>query len=186
MMNMRMLMAVALAAFSGLAACDDDPFQINWAADADTARLFALSRPELNLPSAFDFFARAPIRLEAPMTGDSWDAAVDTRDGELVWLPPLALGVPSDAGIAVLENETFLGARMAPRDTTRYTTDQPVPIRAGRIYVIRTRRVPGAFGSLCNYYGKAEALELDPVGGQVTFQYDISPVCNNRELVPPN
>jgi hypothetical protein len=184
-MNIRTAILAAVAAAAGLTACDDDPFQINWEADADTARLFALSRPELNLPSAFDFFARAPLRLESPNTGDQWDVALDVQGTDLVWLPPRSLGVPSEAGMATLEGQTFLETRMAPGDTARYVTDGPIPVRTGVIYVVRTRLVPGAFGTRCTYYGKIEALEVDVAGGQMTFQYDVSPVCNGRELIPP-
>ena len=185
-MKIRHAILTAVFSAAGLIACDDDPFQFRWEADADTARLFALSRPELNLPSAFDFFARLPVRLEAPTTGDDWDVAVDVQDGALVWLPPRALGVPSDAGMAVLDEQDFLAARQAPRDTARYVTDAPIPVRTGEIYVIRTRLIPGAFGTLCTYYGKIEALELDPVQGEMTFQFDVSQSCNNRSLVPPS
>ena len=185
MKNPTLAAAAALVVFS-MAACDDDPFQVNWEADADTATLFALSRPELNLPAAFDFFSRLPVRLESPTTGSNWDLALDSQGGELVWLPPRALGVSSEAGVAVLEGQTFLDARQAPGDTARYAKDQAVPIRTGEIYVVRTRLIPGAFGTLCTYYGKIEALEIEAVPGRMTFQFDVSPVCNDRDLIPPN
>ncbi len=65
-------------------------------------------------------------------------------------------------------------------------TDASVPIRLGEIYVVRTRQRPGAFGTLCFFYGKAEALDVDVAQGVVTFQYDVSPACNDRDLIPPN
>ena len=169
-----------------LAACDDDPFAIRWEEDPDTVRLFALSRPELNLVSAFDFWTRLPVRLEAPASGDEWDLAVDVQGGEFVWLPPRSLGVPSEAGIALLDGQTFESAQRAPGDTARYATDQPLAIRLGEVYAVRTREIPGAFGSLCNYYGKVEALAIDVASGVVDFRFDLSPACNNRDLVPPD
>ncbi len=172
--------------FLAMAACDDDPFAIRWAANTDTVRLYALSRPEPNLVSGYDFFPRRAVRIEAPTTGDDWDLAVDVRDGAFVWLPPGALGIPSEAAVAVLEGETFESAVEAPEDTTRYVADAAIPIRPGSIYVIRTRRHPGFFGTLCNYYGKIEPLATDFASGSIHFQFDVSQACNNRDLVPPD
>ena len=185
-MTRRWLIVVGSLAAFGLGACDEDPFQVNWEADADTAQLFALSRPELNLPAAFDFFARLPVRIESPTAGENWDLAVDSQDGTLVWLPPRALGLTTEAGVAVIEDQSFLDLRLAPGDTARYARDRAVPIRVGEVYVVRTRLIPGAFGTVCSYYGKIEALEVEVDPGQLTFQYDVSPVCNDRDLIPPN
>ena len=173
-------------AFLGTVACDDDPFAIRWTVNPDTVRLYALSRPEPNLVSGYDFFPRQAVRIEAPTTGDDWDLAVDVRDGAFVWLPPGALGIPSEAAVAILDGETFESATEAPEDTTQYITDAAIPIRTGRIYVIRTRRHPGFFGTLCNYYGKIEPLATDFVSGSVYFQFDVSQACNNRDLIPPD
>ena len=115
------------------------------------------------------------MRIEAPDTGDDWDLAVDTRGGQLVWLPAAALGIPSEAGLAILEGETFESATEAPEDTARYVSDAPVAIVQGRIYAIRTRRQPGTFGTICNYYGKIEPLAVDVDAGTVRFQFDVSP-----------
>ncbi len=179
-------MLAMAAAFVAMVACDDDPFAIRWQIDPDTVRLYALSRPEPNLVSGFDFHPRRAVRIEAPTTGSDWDLAVDVRDGQFVWLPPGALGISSDAGVAILEGESFESATEAPEDTTLYVGDAPVPIVAGRIYVIRTRRHPGFFGTLCNYYGKIEPLATDFTSGSVYFQFDVSGACNNRDLIPPD
>ncbi len=177
--------AIAVA-FLTMVACDDDPYAIRWSINPDTVRLYALSRPEPNLVSGYDFFPRRAVRIEAPTTGDDWDLAVDIRDGQFVWLPPGALGLPSEAAVAILEGETFESATEAPGDTARYTSDAPVPIRTGQIYVIRTRRHPGIFGTLCNYYGKIEPLATDFGSGSVYFQFDVSQACNDRDLIPPD
>lgn len=186
-MNIRQLvLPLAVAGAFTLVACDDDPFALRWTADADTVRLFALSLPQANLVSAIDFSSRSPVRIESPTAEGRWDVAIDYREGQFVWLPAGALGVVSEAAIGVLENETFLGAEKAPGDTLRYVRDEGLPIRLGEVYVVRTRRSAGAFGSRCSYYGKVEALDLDSEARAVTFQFDVSPVCNSRDLVPPN
>jgi hypothetical protein len=35
------------------------------------------------------------------------------------------------------------------------------------------------------YYGKLEPLDKDLEQQSVTFQFDVSPVCNSRKLIPP-
>lgn len=167
-----------------LGACGDDPFAVEWFANPDTVQLYALSRPEPNLLSAFDFYNRAPKRLESVSTGDQWDLVADVREGQVVWLPPGALGIPSEAAVATLENETFESAARAPSDTARYVGDEAIPVRLGQVYVIRTRRIQGSF-STCNHYGKIEALETDPVAGTIRFQFDVNRICNDLDLVPP-
>ena len=164
--------------------CGDDPLAVQWTANPDTVQLYALSRPEPNLLSAFDFYNRIPKRLEAVTTGNRWDLVADVREGQFVWLPPGSLGISSDAALATLDDETFESAARAPSDTARYVRNEPIPIQFDRIYVIRTRRLQGGF-SACNYYGKIEALEADPIAGTIRFQFDVNLVCNSLDLVPP-
>lgn len=186
-MKLRSFLALgATAAVVLPAACSDDPFTVRWEANPDTVRLFALSHPAPNLPSAFDFFPRTPVRIEAPTTGGSWDVAVDVRAGGFVWLPPGALGIVSQSALATMDGETFASAERAPADRSEYVSDAPIPIATGQVYAVRTRRHPGLFGTQCNYYGKIEPLEVDVDARIVVFQFDVSRACNNRNLVPPD
>ena len=176
----------AALALALLAACDDDPLSVRWVESPDTVRLHALSRTEPNLYSGFDFHPRIPVLIESLATGGNFDLAVDTAGGQFVWLPPGALGVTSSAGIATMEGETFESTVRAPADTAQYATTVPVPLRIRTTYVIRTRGHAGLFGINCNYYGKIEPLAIDVASGQVVFQFDVSPACNNRDLIPPD
>ena len=185
-MRPRSFFLVAAAAAAVISACDDDIFAVRWEENPDTTRLFALSREEPNLFSGFDFNDRRRVRVEAPGATNNWDLAIDYQGAGFVWLPPRVLGINSDAAVAALEGETFESAVRAPADTALYVSREPVPIRLGQIYVVRTRKTAGAWGTLCNYYGKIEPLDLDPLAGTVTFQYDVSGACNNRDLVPPD
>jgi hypothetical protein len=169
-----------------LTACDDDIFKIRWEESPDTVILYSLARPELNLYSGFDFLSRSGVKIESPGAVNSWDMAVDTRDGELVFMPPRAVGVgTSAAAIAPMGAIPFADLKKAPRDTTLYVGDQPVPIIVGNLYVIRSRRAAGIYGSTCNYFGKFMPLEKNMEDQSVTFMFDISPVCNDRKLIPP-
>lgn len=177
-------------AFLVTTGCDDDFFEPRWFADPQEATLYSLAVPDLNLPSAFSFIDGAAMRIESSQAVGRWDVALDTQDGELVFLPPRALGVQSPAQsrvrITVLPDTAFDEVRVAPADTTLYSSEDPVPVALGNVYVVRTRQVAGSFGRACVHYGKAEPLSLDVEAGRLTFLFDISPVCNDRRLVPPN
>ena len=178
--------ALAVALVLGPAACGDDPFQINWVEQPDTALMYSLARPELNLASGFSLLQRSLVRVEAADATGSWDVALDTRGGQLVFLPPGALNVVSQAGIAPVPDTEWDEVTQAPTDSASYVSDAAVPVELGTIYVVRTSQGIGAFGRRCVYFGKMEALELDLEGGTLTFMYDRSPVCNDRRLIPPD
>jgi hypothetical protein len=74
----------------------------------------------------------------------------------------------------------------APSDTLLYISDQQVPVRLGSVYVIKTHRWSGSFGRTCISFAKLEPLDVDVSGGTLTFRYVSNPVCNSRDLVPPN
>lgn len=175
-----------LLLLAGVWACDDDPFKINWELSPDTVLLYSLARPEMNLYSAFNFVGKVPVRVESASAVGEWDMAVDTQNGTLVFVPPPAIGLTaSTARIAPMGELGYDDIRRAPRDTTLYIGDRPVPVEVGQLYVIRTRQTIGNWGSRCVYYGKMEPLTADAELGILTFKYDMSPVCNDRKLVPP-
>ena len=178
--------ALVAALSVGLVACDDDPFAFDWDPTPDTVLLYSLARPELNLVSAFAFRQRTPIRVETAGSTGSWDAAVDTRDGRIVLLPPGALGVVGAARITTLEGFELEDVRRAPSDTLVYVADEPVPVDMGNVYVVKTNRSSGSFGSSCVYYAKLAPVEIDPDGGTLRFEFVTNPVCNSQDLVPPD
>lgn len=177
----------AIVAVPVLAACgDDDPFGFNdWALAPDTAFLYSLSRPELNLASGFNLNSRRAIRVEAAGATGSWDFLVNTVGDDLVLVTPTGVGLETTAGIARIDDETFDDIRVAPGDTAVYERVDPVVVELGQLYVVRTNQQTGSYGQTCIYYGKIEALEIDAPGGTLRFRYDSNPVCNSRDLVPP-
>jgi len=177
--------ALLAALLVGVAACGDDPFAYDWSDTPDTVLLYSMARPELNLRSAFNFRQKLLVQVEAPASSGSWDAAVDTRGGEIVLLPPGALGVVGAARITTLEGLTLDDVRKAPGDTLVYVANQPVPVAMGNVYVIRTNRSPGSYGSSCVYYAKLAPVAIDVAGGTLTFEFVTNPVCNSSDLVPP-
>lgn len=177
---------LALGVVVSTASCGDDPFAVRWVATPDTVTLFSLARPELNLQSGFDFRNRTAVVVEAPTSTGSWDVAVDTRQGRIVMLPAAVLGVDSRAAIVPMPDVTYDELIEAPADTSVYIQDEAVSVELGSIYVIRTRRSVGSFGSRCFYYAKMKPLAADPAAGTFTFFYDAARVCNDRRLIPPD
>ena len=181
----RLIPALVLLAMATVA-CGDDPFLVRWTEDPRERVIYSLDRDERNRPSAFEMLQGRQVVLESPEAIGRWDFALDRQAGELVLLPPRALGVTSDAGIAPIPGVRYEDVREAPRDTAAYVMRTPVPLEMGTIYVIRTHQQPGPFGQQCSYYGKVEPLEIDSATGVFRFLFDTSPDCNNRSLVPPS
>jgi len=178
---------VVLTLSFGLTACKRrDPFDIEWIESPDTSLLFSLARPDLNLPSAFDFHLGVARVVESPSSTGQWDVILDTQDDQLIFLLPEVLGIPSQARIIELPGLAFEEVRKAPSDTTAYTIDEAVPIRLGSVYVIRTNQGTDQFGFSCLFYAKMEALEIDLTGGTLLFVHDANPLCNDQDLVPPD
>ncbi len=177
--------ALALATVAW-AACGSDPFAIKWSISPDTVTLYSLARPELGLPSGFNFYNRVPVLVERASSTGNWDVAVGTQDGAIVLLPPGALNVPGKARVAALPGMSFDEVVEAPADTTLYSAVQPVPVQMGTVYVIRTNQSVGSFGTYCVYYAKLAPVEIDAAQGTLRFVFDSSPVCNDRALVPKN
>lgn len=180
--------AVALAAalLLGPAACGDDPFSFDWNDEPQTVLLYSKARPELNVPSGFSFLSGAKVVIESPEATGTWDMALDTQGGSLVLLPPGALGVDSRARIAPLDGLALADVQEAPTDSMVYVTDEPVVVRTGTVYVVRTGQRPGSFGRRCVYYAKMEAVEIDVAGGSLVFRHVTNPLCNDRRLIPPD
>lgn len=178
-----LLIACAALPVFTLVACGDDPFRLDWESAPDTVLLYSLARPELNLPSAFNLNTRRTVQIEAPGATGAWDIAVDTEEGGLVLLTPNALGVESRAAITTITDRSFEEIRRAPADTAAYVDS--VPVELGPVYVIQTDESVGGFGTRCVYYAKLEALDIDTELGTLLFRYDSNPVCNSRDLIPP-
>lgn len=179
--------AVVAALLVGAVACGDDPFAFNWSDAPDTVQLYSLARPELNLQSGFSFVPPPSARvIEMPNATGSWDVAIDTQGGQLVLLPPGALGITARARVSVLGAVNFDEVVEAPEDTLLYDADQPVPLIDGTVYIVRSNRAIGSFGTSCVYYAKVEPVTIDVPNGTLKFRYVASPICNSRDLVPPN
>jgi hypothetical protein len=181
----RTIMLAAIFLPLALAGCGEDPFLFRWEENPREALIYSLDRPERNRPAAFEMLSGERVVLESITTAGRWDFALSFEGGELVLLPPRALGVQAGAGIAPFPNTRFDELRSAPADTLLYVTDAPVPVRMGTLYVVRTREQVGFYGERCRYYGKVQPLEINLEQRTLLFRFDTSPDCNNPSLVPP-
>ncbi|MFV2006501.1 MAG: hypothetical protein ACC667_03600 [Longimicrobiales bacterium] len=181
-----------LAVFGGAytlasSACGTNPFAIDWQSSPDTAIVYSLSLPELNLPTAYDLvFVRQVMIQNAGATG-TWDFALDNRGNGLALLPPGVFGITSTAQITSLGSGLrFEDVTRAPTDTTLYVSDEPVMMELGNVYALRTHRRAGAgpFSETCFFYAKLEPLVIDVENGILTFVFDRNPFCSDPDLVP--
>ena len=169
----------------GLSGCGENIFEQKWTvARVDTVLIYSLARPELNLPSAFDFVNRLALEIHAPGATGAWDLLLDTQDGQLVFLPPGALGITSATMVLSLPGMTFDDVIKAPKDTTLYSVDRPFPVETSSVYVLRTHQGRDRFGLPCRFYGKLQPLEVELALGTVRFIYDVSTLCDDRGLIP--
>ena len=178
-------MALFLASVLGSTGCGENIFEQRWTvANADTVLIYSFARPELNLPSGFDFVNRMAVEIQAPGATGIWDLLLDTQDGQLVFLPPGALGIDSKAMVLPLRGQAFDDVLRAPKDTTLYSKDLPVPVETTSVYVLRTHEGVNRFGFPCTFFGKLQPLEVEQALGTVRFVYDVSTLCDDRGLVP--
>ena len=155
-------------------------------ARVDTVRIYSLARPELNLPSGFDFVNRIAVEIQAPGATGAWDLLLDTQNGQLVFLPPGALGITSEATFLAIPGMAFDDVVTAPEDTTLYSGDVPLIVETNTVYVLRTHQGRDRFGLPCRFYGKLQPLEVELAFGTVQFVYDVSTLCDDRALIPPD
>ena len=179
------MVAFCFASVLSLSGCGENIFDQKWTvARVDTVLIYSLARPELNLPTGFDFVNRRALEIQAPGATGAWDLLLDTQDGQLVFLPPGALGITSEAIVLPIPGMAFDDVITAPRDTTLYSVDLPVLVEASSVYVLRTHQGSDRFGLPCRFYGKLQPLEVELALGTVRFVYDVSPLCDDRGLVP--
>jgi len=155
-------------------------------ARVDTVRIYSLARPGLNRPSGFDFVNRIAWEIHAPGATGAWDLLLDTQDGQLVFLPPGALGITSETILLAIPGIAFDDVVTAPKDTTLYSGDLPLLVETNTVYVLRTHQGVDRYGLPCRFYGKLQPLEVKLALGTVQFVYDVSTLCDDRALIPPD
>jgi hypothetical protein len=183
----RQLRLVAVAAVVVVAACDDPFGPQPWNPTPETLTLYSASRAEYTgLVSALDLASDpvSVVAIEAPGATGQWDVVLVDGPGGLA-LAPVGLfsAGTSRAAIAVIENRAFIDVDEAPRDEAAYS-QEPVPLRANVVYVIRSRRSSCGFTTGVRY-AKMQPVEIDQERGIYRFAVVRNPFCDDRALVPP-
>lgn len=172
-----------------VAACDDPFGPALWDATPDTLTLFSASRPEyIGRVSAVDI-ANIPVvvalPIEAPGLTGNWDFALTDADGGLSLVPASAFaGLESRARIGELQDTTLEAVTEAPRDTTAFGVEG-LPLVAGNVYIVRSRRALCGTGSSGFRYAKLRPVEINVAAGTFRFEIVRNPYCGNRSFVPP-
>jgi hypothetical protein len=169
------------------AACDDAFGPGTWDATPDTVTLYSASRAEYVGFSSVVDITTVPVGalpLEAAGVTGNWDFALTEGPAGLELAPASVFaGLDSRARIAVIANTTLDAVRQAPRDTAQYSA-QPVPIEAGNVYVVRSRRT-SCTGASGYRYAKLRSVEIDETAGVYRFEIVRNPYCDNRSFIPP-
>jgi hypothetical protein len=172
-----------------IAACDDPFGPAMWNATPDTLLMYSASRAEhLGRASALDITSPTgplPLPLEAPGVTGNWDIALTDLDGGLALVPASAFeGLESRARVGVEPDSELADVTQAPRDTASFTVE-PLPLREGDVYLIRSRRASCGGGTSGYRYGKLRPVAIDQTAGTLQFEIVVNPFCDNRSFVPP-
>jgi hypothetical protein len=184
---MRFLVGVVLASATLSAmACGDNLGVQFWDPTPDSTVIYSLSRPEyIGHPSAYDFVSLRRVVIEAAGETGNWDLALAEDAGTFKLYPSGTFaGITSRAGIATTTAATLEELTRAPGDTAAYSRE-PVAIKVGTIYAVRSRTSSCSGYGSGTYYGKFEVLSIDAASGLVQLAAVRNPYCNNRDLIPP-
>lgn len=170
------------------AACDDPFGPRSWSDVPDTVTIYSASRAEYaGFGSVVDVTAVpvAVLPLEAQGLAGNWDFTVTDLNGGLALTPSSAFpALESRARVHVVTAATLADVTQAPRDTTLYTANA-VPISAGDVYVVRSRRSGCGLSSSGYRYAKLRPVEIDVQRGTFRFEIVRNPYCDDRSFVPP-
>lgn len=190
--TVRILASLAVMALVFTTGCDDQFGPTQWVAIPDTVDIFSLNRTEyLRLPSGYDvLYGNNGQRttIEDPGASGNWDFALAEQAGVLSLLPAGAIAElrDSNSGIARLPGENFDSIERVPRDNSVYQDTAAVPLEAGMVYAIRSRRFHAYGGQVCNLYGKLTPVSIDEEAGILRFAIVRNPDCNDTSMVPPD
>lgn len=177
MNTLRRSSALVLAAALVAAAGCENPFETEPTPvpGAQSYVLHDFRQGPLVEPSAFDVFSASVVRTDQ---ANAWDFLffVTAEDAPEFRPREVVIGEESTAGIQQVE-ETFADFLEVPEEG--YTTDAPVPVEAGAVYAVRSRRSGG-----CTHYGKVLVDSMDVDGGRVFFTAVVNPNCNRRSVEP--
>ena len=173
------LRSIILLAAALTAACGD-PFEpiLTPIPEAQQTELIDFDDGALVDPAAYDMFSGNAVRTDQ---SNAWDFLFIVDDALGPSFLPRAglLGEESTAGLQHAD-EAFDLIEDAP--DSGYTMDALVPIEAGDVLLMVSRRNP-QLSIRCRVYGKLEVLSIEGSPAAVTVNVVINPNCERRELI---
>jgi hypothetical protein len=165
----------------GLAAACSDANSLPDPTDAnvvDTVTIGALVGTPIATPSAWSITA-GTVRTDL---SSEFEFAYNVEaDGRRVLLPRAAMGLVSNTGLdpgLQLRTESFDAITKAR--SNGYTTDAPVPVETGHVFLVRSRLLCTSLG--VPLYGKIQILSFED--STVTFQVLADRNCGYKGLKP--
>ena len=178
-LNHHLRLIALLAATTSVGACGDpfEPF-LTPIPDAQEAELVDFEEGALVDPAALDMFTGNVVRTDQT---NGWDFLfiVDGAQGPALLPRAGLLGGESEAGLQH-SDEVFEVIADAP--ASDYTTDVLVPIEAGDVVIMVSRRNP-QLAVRCRVYGKLEVLSIVGSPAVARINVVINPNCERRELI---
>lgn len=179
--------AVLALALGGATACGSD-INTDWPRPSEPRdiSLYDLVSGPIDRSSALNVVSGrsrgfpTAIRVDAIET---WDVAFAVLDGEPVWLPRgFFEGFEPSSGILETDRD-FDALTEAPEDRELYEAEDPVPMKEGFTYLIRSRSDP-ALSLPCRIYAKVRVDTILEDPARVDFVILWNPNCDNRNLTP--
>jgi hypothetical protein len=186
------VVAVLALTFAALAGACEDPNAglLDPALVTDTVQVSAPSAGGAAVPSALDLTTLSLRFPEQASDATAWDLAVRVRDGQLVFVPAGAFGIPdpatggrSKAGVThPIPGQTLESLREAPSSSS-FVTDSAVVIQPGALYAARSRGTSCGFGAAYTY-AKLLVVSADAATGQLSMVITANRNCGDIRLVP--
>ncbi|MFQ5529332.1 MAG: hypothetical protein ACE5FP_03210 [Gemmatimonadota bacterium] len=169
----------ALVMLLMLAAACGDPFEpiLSPIPEPQEVELNDFATGSLLDPAAFDLFTAAAVRTDL---STSWDFvfSVDPVLGPTLQAREAVLGIESDAGFQTSEQE-FDQLSTVPE--SGYAGADPLPIAAGAVLTVRSRRNPG-ISSRCRVFGKLEIVSIEGAPAVATIRHVVNPNCERQNV----
>lgn len=173
--------ALALAALMLLSVTCSDDFGLPPAQSpnvVDTLTMFAIEGTAIGAPSALNLPLGVLVRTDRSA---DFDVALNFVAEGPVLLPTGAMGFSEESAIRRM-TVPFEEVRVAP--SSGYITDEPVPVAAGDVFVVRSRPLRCFGNTRLFYYGKLGVLGVDAGARTVTLQVLVDRNCAFRGLEP--
>jgi hypothetical protein len=145
----------------------------------DTVSLWAISHPELYLPSAYAIDRRTVVRPDqTPRLDFAFD--IDAQ-GRALLFPSGAIDLGVGSGVQ-LTDASFENLKLAP--TGGYKETEPIEVEEGSVALARSPTITCVLSITSPLYAKLHVLALDPVDRRLDIEILANTNCGYLQLEP--